>query len=83
MDEQHHVVGTISAADGLTIPPPVPDVLDSQAQIESGIGWRVIAVAEPAGDRRPDADARPVVVADASREGLPELGLLSAGAMAA
>ena len=33
---------------------------------DDGIG--VVAVAEPAGDRRPNADARPVVVEDARRE---------------
>src|SRR6266576_4981565 len=46
-DKQHHIIRTTGITDGSALPPPLPDMLSSQAQIKFGVRRRIITVTQP------------------------------------
>lgn len=46
-NEETHVIGAVGAANRFTLPPPVPDVLRGQTEIECRSGRGIVAIAEP------------------------------------
>src|SRR5579875_281093 len=52
-DEEEHVVGAVGGTNGAALRLPLPDMLDSEAEVEFRVGGRVVTVAEP----EPETDA--------------------------
>src|SRR5437763_9394391 len=46
-DKQHHIIRTAGITNGSALPPPLPDMLSSQAKIKFGVRRRIITVTQP------------------------------------
>src|SRR6266566_7123871 len=44
-DKQYHIICPAGIPDGATLPPPLPDVLSSQAQVKLSARRRIVAIA--------------------------------------
>src|SRR6266576_5130301 len=57
-DKQHHIIRPTGITDGSALPPPLPDMLSSQAQIKFGVRRRIIAVTQPEARANPTSCRR-------------------------